>query len=125
MQALGRIAPAVQEGVTVLLNEDGMLANADRYGEFTVLVRDHLVAPFVFHHRVINTETAALHRIGGMLIIHHALHIEAAVILKVLRVEAQRLRRHIQRACGWFEIVCTLRRYQRVGRALIGKRNAA
>ena len=125
VQALGRVASAVQELVSVLLYEDGMLADAYRDGEFTVLVRGDFLAPFVFYHDVVHAESATLHRIGGVLVRQHALHVEAAIVGEVLWVEAQRLLRHIQRTADGCEAVGTLRGNQRVSRTLAGKRNTA
>ena len=125
VHTLCRITAVVQEGVTLLLDEDGMFADADGDGELTVLVGGDFLAPFVFHHDIVHTEATALNRIGGVLVIHHALHIEAAVVGKVLRVERECLGRHIQRAGGRRETMGTLRRNQRIRCTLTGKRYAA
>ena len=125
VHTLCRITAVVQEGVTLLLDVDGMFADADGDGELTVLVGGDFLAPFVFHHDIVHTEATALHRIGGVLVIHHALHVEAAVVGKVLRVERECLGRHIQRAGGRRETMGTLRRNQRIRSTLTGKRYAA
>ena len=125
MHSRSGIATGIEEGVALLLHIQHVVANAHGYRELTVFIGLHQVAALVLHHHVIHTERAVLDRIGGVLEVNHTFHIEARFVVEVLRVEGQRCWRHIHCALRRVELVDTLCRDNRIGCASTHERNTA
>ena len=81
-----RITAVVQEHVSGSLDADVVLAGGHADGVCTLTVAPHDVTVGVLHGilAVVDVEHTAVHRIRGVLVIHEALDVEAALVGEVL-----------------------------------------
>ena len=113
---LGRIKAVILEGMVLMGYADNVASDAHRQAELTLTVAGD-GAMLVFLQHIIHIEVTVLHGIGGILVIHNALHAEAADVFKI----AGKLRGSAagRNAFLWFvEAVYTLRRNDAIGRSV-------
>ena len=113
------IAAFVHEQVAGALNTDVVLANGHADGVGTVSIAAHDAAVGVLHGilAVVDVEHTAVHRIGGVLVIHEAFDVEAAVVGEVL-LEVQGVGGHSDVRLVRNKLVGSLRRNDVVVRLL-------